>query len=375
MNAEPYSVLVVDDSAMMRSLVGRIVESDPRTQLAGKAMNGRFALQKLDTLKPEVIILDLEMPEMNGIEFLQQRRRLGIDIPVVVLSSIATKGAQVTMEALALGASDFVLKPSGSVSTDIHMVAEQLLELVKSLGAAYRGRHGEPAARSGATNAAPQARPAIRPTPRPEPVVPPVIQRPPIEPGPIDLVALGISTGGPNALRKVFALIPANLPAPIVVVQHMPAGFTTEFAKSLDRVCAMTVTEAADGDRLENGHAYIAPGDYHVTVTWSGGSGRLHVNQDPTRNGHRPSADVLFASVAKQYGNRALGVIMTGMGKDGAVELGSILKKGGITVGQDAASSVVYGMPKVAWEMGHVQYQASLPEMAEMITRLVSEHQ
>ncbi|HKJ85995.1 MAG TPA: chemotaxis response regulator protein-glutamate methylesterase [Spirochaetia bacterium] len=376
MNAEPYSVLVVDDSAMMRSLVGRIVESDPQTRLAGKAMNGRFALQKLDTLKPEVIILDLEMPEMNGIEFLHERRKRGIDIPVVVLSSLATKGAKVTMEALALGASDFVLKPSGSVSTDIHIVADQLLELVKSLGAEYRIRHGEPAARADtATTTVPQARPAVRPAPRPEPVVPPIIQRPPIEPGPIDLVALGISTGGPNALRKVFALIPADLPAPIVVVQHMPAGFTTEFAKSLDRVCAMTVTEAQDGDRLEDGHAYIAPGDHHVTVTWSAGSGRLHVNQDAPRNGHRPSADVLFASVAEHYGNRALGVIMTGMGKDGAAELGSILKKGGITVGQDAGSSVVYGMPKVAWEMGHVQYQASLPEMAEMITKLVSEHQ
>jgi len=188
-------------------------------------------------------------------------------------------------------------------------------------------------------------------------------------------VAIGISTGGPNALRKVFAELDADLPVPVLVVQHMPAGFTTEFAKSLDRVCAMTVTEAQDGDRLEDGHAYIAPGDHHVTVTWSAGSGRLRVNQDAPRNGHRPSADVLFASVAEHYGNRALGVIMTGMGKDGAAELGSILKKGGITVGQDAGSSVVYGMPKVAWEMGHVQYQASLPEMAEMITKLVSEHQ
>ncbi|MFW6313135.1 MAG: protein-glutamate methylesterase/protein-glutamine glutaminase [Spirochaetota bacterium] len=365
--------MVVDDSAMMRSLVGRIVESDPQTRLAGKAMNGRFALQKLDTLKPEVIILDLEMPEMNGIEFLAQRRKLGIDIPVVVLSSIATKGAKVTMEALALGASDFVLKPSGSVSTDIHIVAEQLLELVKSLGAEYRIRHGEPPART--DSAAGPPTPQTPPAPRSEPVVPPIIQRPPIEPGPIDLVALGISTGGPNALRKVFALIPANLPAPIVVVQHMPAGFTTEFAKSLDRVCALTVTEAQDGDRLENGHAYIAPGNHHVTVTWASGRGQLHVDQSSPRNGHRPSADVLFASVAEHYGNRALGVIMTGMGKDGAAELGSILKKGGITVGQDAGSSVVYGMPKVAYEMGHVQYQASLPEMAEMITRLVNEHQ
>ena len=175
--------------------------------------------------------------------------------------------------------------------------------------------------------------------------------------------------------QEFFAFIPADLPAPIVVVQHMPAGFTTEFAKSLDRVCALTVTEAIDGEPLADGHVYIAPGDHHVTVTRSASGGRVRVGQGPPRNGHRPSADVLFASVAEQYGNRALGVIMTGMGKDGAAELGSILKKGGITVGQDAASSVVYGMPRVAYEMGHVQYQTPLPEMADTIARLVKENQ
>ena len=366
MSTEPYSVLVVDDSAMMRGLVGRIIEADPMTRLAGKAMNGRFALQKLDSLKPEVIVLDLEMPEMNGIEFLQERRRLGIDIPVVVLSSIATKGAKVTMDALALGASDFVLKPSGSISTDIHVVADQLLELIKSLGAEYRIRHGDPDAQPTVSEAAYRA-------PERKPAVPARVIRPGIEPGPIEIVAIGISTGGPNALRKLFALIPGSLPAPIVVVQHMPPGFTTEFARSLNRVCALTVTEAQQGERLEDGHVYIAPGNYHITVTRSGSTGRVQINQEPPRNGHRPSADVLFASVAEHYGNHALAVIMTGMGKDGAVEIGSILKKGGITVGQDAASSVVYGMPKVAHEMGHVQYQSPLSEMADTITRFVEE--
>ena len=186
---------------------------------------------------------------------------------------------------------------------------------------------------------------------------------------------MGISTGGPNALRKVFALIPADLPCPVVVVQHMPPGFTTEFAKSLDRVCTLTVHEATDGERLEPGAVYIAPGDYHVTVSRAGRTGTIHINQDAPRNGHRPSADVLFASVAEQYGSRAVAVIMTGMGRDGAEEIGSVLKKGGITVGQDEASSVVYGMPKVAFERGHVQYQTPLSEMAETITRLVKEHQ
>lgn len=372
MSRKPYGVLVVDDSAMMRSLVGRIIESDEETSLVGKAMNGKFALAKLDSLKPEVIVLDLEMPEMNGIEFLQERRKRGIDIPVIVLSSIATRGAKVTMDALSLGASDFILKPSGSVSPDVHLVADHLLELVKSLGAEYRIRHGEPADRpvSGAMTAESGAVPARR-----EPVVPPVVERPPVDPGPIELVAIGISTGGPNALRKVFALMEGDLPCPIVVVQHMPAGFTTEFAKSLDRVCSLRVKEGEDGDKLEAGTVYIAPGDHHITVTRSGGVARLHTNRDPVRNGHRPSADVLFATVAEHYGHKAIGVIMTGMGKDGATELGSILKKGGITVGQDEGSSVVYGMPKVAYEMGHVQYQTPLSEMAETLMRLVREHQ
>ena len=369
MSTAPYGVLVVDDSAMMRSLVGRIIDSDPETTLVGKAMNGRFALQKIESLKPEVIVLDLEMPEMNGIEFLQERRKRGIDIPVVVLSSVATRGAKITMDALALGASDFILKPSGSVSPDVHKVADHLLELVKSLGAEYRIRHGEPAERP-VTKAAP-----ARPEARREPAVPPVVERPPVKAGPIEIVAVGISTGGPNALRKVFALIPGDLPCPIVVVQHMPPGFTTEFAKSLDRVCALNVKEASDDEKLVPGTIYIAPGDHHVTVTRSGGVARIHTNQDANRNGHRPSADVLFASVAEHYGKRALGVIMTGMGKDGANEIGSILKKGGLTVGQDESTSVVYGMPKVAYEMGHVQYQIALPEMAETITRLVNEHQ
>ncbi|MFP4114275.1 MAG: protein-glutamate methylesterase/protein-glutamine glutaminase [Spirochaetota bacterium] len=384
MSTEPYRVLVVDDSAMMRSLVGRIIDSDPDTTLVGKAMNGKFALHKIETLKPEVLILDLEMPEMNGIEFLKERRSRGMDVPVIVLSSIAKKGAQVTMEALALGASDFILKPSGSVSMDIHTVADHLLELVKSLGAEYRIRHGEPVARPVDQPARTSERGAMAPSgrspatayaPHRGTVAPKTVERPPIEPGPIELVALGISTGGPNALRKVFALIPADLPCPILVVQHMPPGFTTEFAKSLDRVCTLSVTEVSDGEQMRAGHVYIAPGDHHVTVTRTRTAARVHVNQDPPRNGHRPSADVLFASVAAEYGNRALGVIMTGMGKDGATEIGSILRKGGLTIGQDEASSIVYGMPKVAYEMGHVERQVPLTEMAETITSLVKEHQ
>jgi two-component system chemotaxis response regulator CheB len=174
-------------------------------------------------------------------------------------------------------------------------------------------------------------------------------------------------------LRKVFAQLSGDLSAPVVVVQHMPPGFTTEFARSLDRVCPLSVREAKDGDRLEAGTALIAPGDRHIVVCRRGAGPVVRLLDEPLRNGHRPSVDVLFSSVAEQYGNRALGVIMTGMGRDGAEELGSMLRAGSRTIGQDAASSVVYGMPRVAYEMGHVQLQVELKDMADTISRIVRE--
>ena len=196
-----------------------------------------------------------------------------------------------------------------------------------------------------------EARPVKAPPAKPVPA------KPARAPATTEIVAIGISTGGPNALREVFSRIDPNLGRPVVVVQHMPAGFTEEFAASLDRICPLEVKEAADGDILKPGRVLIAPGDWHVVVEKRSLAGVVRVNQEPAENGHRPSADVLFRSVAKEYGNKALAVIMTGMGKDGAKELGSIYREGGLTLGQDEATSVVYGMPKVAYEMGHVMEQ------------------
>ena len=374
MKTAPYSVLVVDDSAMMRSLLGRIIESDPRTTLAGKAMDGRFALDKIERLKPEVIVLDLAMPKMDGIEFLVERRRRRIDIPVIVLSAMATTGAKVTMEALSLGAAEFILKPSDPDGPSLHEVAGHLLDLISSLGAEYRVRHGAPRPTTALEAPVPVIVPDGQP-PREPPREPSPCPRRVIEPGPIELVAIGISTGGPNALRKILALVPADLGCPIVIVQHMPAGFTTEFARGLNLVSPLTVKEAEDGDRLRPGVVYVARGGHHMTVTSSPGGGRIRTTQAPPCNGHRPSADVLLTSVAEQFGNRAIGVIMTGMGKDGAAALGLLLRAGGITIGQDEASSVVYGMPKAAYEMGHVEYRVPLSEMADTIARLVKGHQ
>lgn len=372
--SEAISVLVVDDSALMRNLISRMVDSTPGLRVADKAMNGVFALQKIPRVNPDVIVLDIEMPEMNGIDFLKERQRLGIDIPVIILSSVAKRGAQVTMEALSLGASDFITKPSGSVSSDIHTVAGELGRLLLAYGSKYQKSKGKEPPKY--HYEAPE-----RPISFRDSMAAPATPKTPVEkptplrsPGPVEIIAIGISTGGPNALREVFAKLDGSLKTPIVVVQHMPPGFTEEFAASLNRIGPLEVKEAKDGDLLKPGRILIAPGDYHVTVEKRSLSGLVHLNQAPAESGHRPSADVLFRSVAKEYGNRALGIIMTGMGKDGAREIGNIYKEGGSTIGQDEASCIVYGMPKVAWEMGHITEQVSLGDMAAKIMALAAKN-
>jgi two-component system chemotaxis response regulator CheB len=376
--ADEVSVLIVDDSALMRNLIGKMVEATPGLVIADKAMNGRFALDKIPRVNPDVIVLDLEMPEMNGIEFLKERKKQGIEIPVIILSSIAAKGAAITMEALSLGASDFIQKPSGSISEDIHTVRDHLVELLLSYGSQYRRVHGKklispnearavnPAAaesmNKGALSIASILELNI--TNNAAPAKPPTPLR---KPAKTELIAIGISTGGPDALRVVFSKLDADLKVPIVVVQHMPAGFTNEFAKSLDRVCPLDVKEAEDGDPLTPGRILIAQGNKHLEVGRKGATAVARLSDAPQVSGHRPSADVLFASVALTFQNHALGVIMTGMGRDGAAQLGTIYKEGGLTLGQDEASAIVYGMPRVAYELGHVHEQVPLNQMARRL--------
>jgi two-component system, chemotaxis family, protein-glutamate methylesterase/glutaminase len=380
---EPISVLIIDDSALMRSVISRIVESAPGLRVADRAMNGKFGLEKIARANPDVIVLDLEMPEMDGIAFLKERRRLGVDVPVVILSSLARQGAGITMNALSLGASDFITKPSGPASEDIRSVGKDLASMLLGYGSEYRRKKGrervviseEEIERSFKPSARDRGETGER---QPLPVSAPIRARyetpvPLRAPGQIDIIAIGISTGGPNALREIFSSLDPGLSQPIVVVQHMPAGFTEEFARSLDRICPLEVKEAAEGDVLRGGRILIAPGNWHMEVEKRALSGIVHVTDAPHVNSHRPSVDVLFASVAKHYGNRALGVIMTGMGSDGARELGSIYREGGRTLGQDEASSIVYGMPKVAFDMGHVQRQVPLSGMARAISELAKE--
>ncbi|MBQ6029365.1 MAG: chemotaxis-specific protein-glutamate methyltransferase CheB, partial [Treponema sp.] len=318
-------------------------------------------------------------------------------IPVVVLSSVATKGAAVTMEALELGAADFITKPAGSVSADISEVADQLIDMLASYGSQYARRQGKVpyipeffqkqrkllkaesfVANKKADDNAPIQKPKLdaaqilsfNTVEKKEPVV----VTPMREGGNIEVIAIGISTGGPNALRDVFKMIDPRLKQPILVVQHMPKGFTKAFAESLDKICPLSVKEAEDGEKIMPSTVYIAPGDNHITVAENGPERVIRLTHDPQRNGHRPSADVMFESVAKIYKNHALGVIMTGMGRDGAAELAELRKQGSWTLGQDEESSIVYGMPRVGWEMGGVQKQVSLMKMADEISALAREH-
>jgi two-component system chemotaxis response regulator CheB len=358
----------------MRNLIGHMVSDTPGLVVADKAMNGRFALDKIPRVNPDIIVLDLEMPEMNGIEFLRERKKRDIKIPVVILSSIARRGAEITMEALSLGASDFIQKPSGSESEDIHIVKDQLVEKLLGYGASFRRTQGrkvlaptEFAPKSAQPSTSSQdflARMSMGSTSTTEPAKPPTQFR---KPGKTEIIAIGISTGGPDALRVVFSQLDADLKVPIVVVQHMPPGFTNEFAKSLDRICPLDVKEAEDGDAVQPGRILIAQGNKHLEVERKALNPVVRLSDSPQVSGHRPSADVLFASVAMTYQNHALGVIMTGMGRDGAQQLGTIYKEGGMTVGQDEASAVVYGMPRVAYEYGHVMEQVSLQKMARRI--------
>ncbi len=378
MDNQTVSVLVCDDSALMRNLLGRIIDGAEGLELAGKAMNGRFLLEKIPSLKPDVILLDLEMPEMNGIEFLKERRKRGIDIPVVILSSIAKRGARVTMEALNLGASDFILKPSGSISEDIHEIRDHIVETLLAYGRRYKsGEKSGKSVFSVKSDNLPKAEIStkpkeVKPAARTVPPEPAELKRE--KKGSVELVALGISTGGPNALRQLLVDIDPDLPVPMLIVQHMPAGFTAEFAKSLDKICPLNVKEGADGDVLSPGRVFIAPGGYHIEVEKKRLASVLRVTSKDLKNGHRPSVGVLFESVAENFGGNVLAVIMTGMGKDGADEIGSIWKQGGITVAQDKDSSVVYGMPRVAAENGYIDYVVSLEDMAATINKLVKEN-
>ena len=340
----PVRVLVVDDSALMRKLIPQILQADGSIQVVGTAIDGAFALKKIEELKPQVVTLDLEMPGMSGMQTLREIT-LRYHLPVIVVSSHTTQGASATFKALAMGALDFVAKPHDA-SSHMQEVAQELISKIKVAAHSEAPRQPNPLALSFQKAEKPHIR----------------ARRPPTR-----IVAIGISTGGPNALHYLLTHLPGDFPGSILVVQHMPEGFTDMFARRLDECCALEVKEAQSGDLLQSGRVLICPGNRHMRVRRMP-LGDVAVLGDEARvNGHRPSVDVLFRSVAQEFGPAALAVIMTGMGDDGADALGEVKAAGGMTIAQDKESCTVFGMPRAAIERGHALRVVPLDALANTL--------
>ncbi|MDI6740318.1 MAG: chemotaxis response regulator protein-glutamate methylesterase [Candidatus Edwardsbacteria bacterium] len=336
------SVLVVDDSALMRNMIGEIIEQDPSLRLCGTARNGQEALNQISALRPDVVTLDIEMPVMDGLHALS---RIMSDRPtaVVILSAHAKEGAEATLLALELGAVDFITKPSGSLSLDIDRVRAELTEKIKVAAGVDLSK-----LRAAKHRLTPLVLTTVRETGRR-----------------FRLVAIGSSTGGTRALSEVLPALPAELNAAYLLVQHMPKGFTRSLAERLNARSKITVKEAEAGDNLRPGQALLAPADYHLELDPSGQ--RIALNQDPPRFGMRPSVDAMMLSVAAHSGNDLVGVILTGMGHDGAKGLLEIKKRGGRTIAEDKSTCVVFGMPKSAIEIGAAEQVLPLDKIPEAI--------
>lgn len=348
----PIRVLVVDDSVVVRRLVADALASEPRIEVVGTAANGRVALAKIDQLNPELITLDIEMPDMDGLQTLSELRARRSRIPVIMFSTLTERGAATTLEALERGARDYVTKPAnlGSVAESIAAVRDQLVPKVLAL--------------------VPRAKPARRPIAAAAPIRPTLAlnvgrERP-------DVVAIGISTGGPDALANLLPRLAADFPVPIVIVQHMPPIFTQHLAARLDRQSPLTITEAVAGDAVVPGRVLIAPGDFHLRFRrLANGDVVTVVDQSTPENYCRPAVDVMFRSVAETWGARALGVVMTGMGVDGAAGAERLAAVGAATIIQDEATSVVWGMPGAVAARGVAAEALPLTGLAAAITTRV----
>lgn len=342
-------VLIVDDSVVIRKILSDTLAADPAIEVVGSARDGKIALSKIPICHPDLVTLDVEMPVMNGLETLAEIRKLYPRLPVIMFSTLTERGAAATLDALALGASDYSTKPSnlGSPAAAIDCVREDLIPKIKALCVLE------------------ELRPAAPPPRLIKREIRPALNRR------IEIVAIGTSTGGPNALAEVFPAIPKGFPVPIVTVQHMPPLFTRLLAERLSSHSQITVDEACGGERLAAGHAWIAPGNFHMTVARNGTNAVLALNQDPPEHSCRPAVDVLFRSVAASFGPGALAVVMTGMGSDGVDGARQIRQAGGEVIIQDEASSVVWGMPGLTYANGQADAMYPLGQLGQEIVRRV----
>lgn len=350
--AMPIRVLVVDDSAFMRRVISEAIAAQPDMQIAGQAVNGLDALVKVEQLKPDVVTLDVEMPEMDGLTALRHLMAR-YPRPVVMLSSLTQAGAVTTIRALSIGAVDFVAKPSGSVWLDFHRVRDELIGKIRVAAAA---RVGIPAAAAGSrTQRATVPAAPVRPVVRPARAGAAHFER---------LVVVGASTGGPRALGLVVTGLPDDGRTAYLIVQHMPAGFTRSLADRLDAASPLHVREAAPGDVLTAGTALVAPGDYHLRLT---PTGTVELDQGPRVHGVRPSVDVTLYSVAQRFGPRTVAAILTGMGQDGAAGAAALREAGGYVLAEDESTCVVWGMPRAVVERGGADRVVPLESVAPAI--------
>ncbi|MCX8059258.1 MAG: chemotaxis-specific protein-glutamate methyltransferase CheB [Spirochaetes bacterium] len=379
---EKIKVLVVDDSAVMRKLLSEIISSDPEMEIVSTAINGKFALQKLISLKPDIITLDIEMPEMNGLEFLKEKMKMKDETPVVVISSLTSEGSKVTMEAFELGAKDYIHKPSGSISLNIKDLEEEIILKIKNWALKYKDIYKKSTDirkidnENYTTNLKKESisylgnkidRSSLK-----------ILEKEEVEqlkhkknkiPENPDFIAIGISTGGPEALRTILPLLKIDIP--IIIIQHMPPFFTSEFAKSLNKIVQnYKVVEASDKDKIKRNVIYIAPGGKQLGVKKVYNEYEIFINDDPPVNNHRPSVDYFFKTLYEMDSTNFIAIIMTGMGKDGAYYISKLRLKGVYTIGQDAETSIVYGMPKVAFELNGLDNVLSLIEIPEFLNNI-----
>jgi len=343
--ARKIRTLVVDDSALMRMLIPSMLKRSPHIEVVGAASNPFAAREMIKELNPDVITLDVEMPKMDGISFLNKIMTLR-PTPVVMVSSLTQKGADITLKALELGAIDFIGKPTIDLEKNMPLLADELIDKVRAAAVSKVRAHARKVEVKAAAPVQFDTTEAI--------------------------VAMGASTGGVETLGRILGAMPPNAPG-IVIAQHMPAAFTKQFAERINKSCAVNVEEADHGRRIRPGSVWIAPGDRHLEVRRSGADYVCQLTDEAPVSGHKPSVDVLFKSVAKACGAQAIGVILTGMGKDGADGLKAMRDTGCRTLGQDEATSLVYGMPKAAFDAGAVERQLPEDNIPSAILRIVSE--